>query len=272
MKTYRRLGVYFLVFATLLVSASFATAESTFEMVRRTGVLRMAGQTGGEPYFQKDLKTGEWSGFAIDFGKDIAKELGVKLKVVESGYGQSVLDLQANKIDISFALTPTPRRMLSIDFTRPLFYNSHVIVGHKEVETWEELNNPNVKIAVDIGSTHEMFARRYAPKAKILALKTRDEVVMAVLSKRADVMVTTVIIGLANVEKRPELGKFMIPKPTLFGPTCAGVRREQDKTFRDFVSNWADYNRGLGNVREWIIIALGKMGIEASDVPPEFQF
>jgi polar amino acid transport system substrate-binding protein len=235
----------------------------------------MAAQQGEEPYWKKDLKTGEWSGFGIEFGKDIAKEMGVKLEVFESTSGQSVLDLLANKIDISFALTPTPRRMLSIDFTRPLFYNVHLIVAapdFKKGKTWEELNDPKVTIAVDLGSTHEMFARRYAPNAKILAYKTFDECIMALQSKRADCFVNTVFKALATLKKNPGIGKIIIPKPLNAGPTCAGVQRDQDKLFRDFVSNWADFNRGLGNIQEWIIKALGDMGIKASAIPSEFQF
>jgi polar amino acid transport system substrate-binding protein len=275
MGTFRKLGTYFLVFSIFLMSASFATAETSMERIRRTGVLRMAGQVGGEPYWIKNLKTGEWSGFAVEFGKDVAKELGVKLEVVESGFGQSILDLEANKIDISFCLSPTPKRALVVEFTRPLYFLSHGVIvrpGFKKVNTWEDLNNPKVRIVADIGSTHEMFARRYAPKAHIVVYKTLDEVVMAMLGKKADVISTTLILGLKSVKKNPELGKFIIPKPVVAGPVCAAVQREPDKTFRDFVSVWADYNRGLGNIEDWILKALYETGVKPSDIPRDLKF
>jgi polar amino acid transport system substrate-binding protein len=275
MGTFKKLGVYFLVLAAFLTSASFVTAETTMERIRRTGVLRMAGQAGGEPYWIKNLTTGEWSGFAVEFGKDLAKELGVKLEVVESGFGQSILDLQANKIDVSFCLSPTPKRALVVEFTRPLYFLSHGVIvrpGFKEVKTWEDLNNPKVRIAADIGSTHETFARRNAPKANIVAYKTLDDVVMAMLGKKVDVISTTLILGLKSVAKNPSLGKFIIPKPVAGGPVCAAVQREEDKTFRDFVSIWADYNRGLGNIQEWMLKALYETGVKPSDVPRDLQF
>jgi len=275
MGTFRKLGICFLVFAALLMSASFVTAETTFERIRRTGVMRSAAQVGWAPYWTKNLTTGEWEGFAVEFGKDLANELGVKLEHVESTSGQSILDLQVNKIEISFCLTPSPKRMLSVDFTRPLYFLSHGVIvrpGFKQVKTWEDLNDPKVKIVADLGSTHEMFARRYAPKANIAVFKTRDEATMALLGRRADVLSTTMILGLTAVKKNPELGKFVIPKPALFGPVCAAVPREDDKTFRDFVSNWADYNRGLGNIQEWMLKAIYSMGVKASDIPPDLQF
>ena len=52
---------------------------------------------------------------------DIAKLLDVKLDYTESTYGNSILDLQANKIDLGFALNPTPQRALVVDFTSLVF-------------------------------------------------------------------------------------------------------------------------------------------------------
>jgi polar amino acid transport system substrate-binding protein len=251
-----------------------AESDSTFDRIKKTGVVRVAGLVGEEPYFHKDLSTGKWSGFCIEMARDIAKNFGAKLEIVESTWGNSVLDLQANKIDISFALNPTPKRALVIDFTRPIFYNSFSIVTRKgfTVKSWSELNRPEVKIGVDIGSTHELIARRYTPNANIIGFKSRDEVIMAVQAGKADCFVCTIILGLTSLKKNPELGTFIIPEPVLSVPVSAGVRKEPDKSWRDWVSVWADYNRGLGTTREFIIESLKDVGIKLSDVPPQVQF
>ena len=100
--------------AALLSVAWFGSAqaqtanESTFDRVRRTKTLRIAALPGELPYFQKDITSGEWSGACIDMAKDIAKVFDAQLAYVESTYGNSVLDLQSNKIDLAFALNPTP--------------------------------------------------------------------------------------------------------------------------------------------------------------------
>src|SRR3984957_14233163 len=94
--------------------------ESTFDRVRRTKTLRIAALPGELPYFVKDITTGEWSGSCIEMAKDIAKVFDAKLEYVESTYGNSVLDLQSNKVDIAFALNPTPARALSIAFSHPM--------------------------------------------------------------------------------------------------------------------------------------------------------
>lgn len=247
---------------------------STMQRVLNSGVLRIAGLVGEEPYFRKDLSTGQWSGFCIDMANDIAQNLGVKLEVLESTWGNSVLDLQANKVDISFGLNPTPKRALVIAFAEPLFHNTFSIVTRKgfEPSTWAALNDPKVKIAVDLGSSHELIARRYAPRATITGFKNRDEAILATQSGRSDCFVATVFLGLTALRKNPQLGTFIMPRPYVQAPVCAAVQYDADGRFKSFLDAWAVFNRSNGQTRQWIVDALDKMGIAQSSLPPEVTF
>lgn len=249
-------------------------AESSFDRIRNTKKFRCAGVVGAEPYFSKNIQTQQWSGFAIAMARDIAEVLGADLEIVESTWGNSVLDLQANKIDVSFGLNPTPKRALVVDFTRPLFYTAFSVVTRKGVtaSTWAQLNDPAMTIAVDIGSTHELIARRMASKAKIVGYKTQDEAILAVQTGRAHCFVMTVILALAAKKKNPDLGNFIIPTPVLSAPGAAALRNESDKRLRDFLNSWTEYNRGMGQVREWILTSLEQMGLEPKDIPSEVTF
>ena len=248
--------------------------ESTFNRIQRTKTLRIAAVVGAEPYFSKNIVTGEWSGFAVAMAQDIAGVFGAKLDIIETTWGNSVLDLQSNKVDVSFGLNPTPARAIIVDFTNPLFYTAFAIVGHGDfaAKTWAELDNPAVTIAVDIGSSHELIARQMAPNAKIVALGTPSDSVLAVQSGRANCLVMTVILALAAKSKNPSLGNFTIPTPVLSAPGCAALRNEPYNRIRDFMNSWAAYNRGMGRVRTWILAALSQQGITAKDIPPEVTF
>lgn len=253
----------------------FAPAQnSTLSRVMNSSTLRVAGLVGEEPYFHKDLATGQWSGFCIDMATDIAKELGVKLEIVESTWGNSVLDLQANKIDISFGLNPTPKRALVIAFSQPLFFNTFAVVTRKNFspKTWSELSDPKVRIAVDLGSSHELIARRYAPNATITAFKTRDEAILATQSGRADCFVATIFLGLTALKKNPQLGQFVMPRPYVQASVCAAVPYDTDSRFRDFLDAWAVFNRSNGQTRDWIVTSLAKVNISPADVPAEVTF
>src|SRR6201999_2391904 len=137
-------------------------ADNTLDRIRANKVLRIAVLPGELPYFNKDLSSGTWSGFSIEMANDIAKLLDVKLDYTESTYGNSILDLQANKVDLGFALNPTPQRALVVDFTIPVFPHPFGAMLKKglEAKTWADVNKPEVRIAVDVGSANDEVARR----------------------------------------------------------------------------------------------------------------
>jgi polar amino acid transport system substrate-binding protein len=98
-----------------------ASTDSTFDRVKQSKVLRIAALPGESPYFNKNIATGEWTGMAVEMAKNIATSFDAKIEYLESTYGNSVLDLQSGKIDLAFALNPTPQRALVIGFSRPVF-------------------------------------------------------------------------------------------------------------------------------------------------------
>jgi len=261
--------------STLASPASAQTnADNTLDRIRANKVLRIAVLPGELPYFNKDLATGTWSGFSIEMANDIAKLLDVKLEYTESTYGNSILDLQSNKVDLGFALNPTPQRALVVDFTNPVFPHPFGAMLRKglEAKTWADLNKPEVRIAVDVGSANEAVARRFAPNATIKSMKSRDEVMLEMASGRVDCVVNALVLGLTAIAKNPNLGTYKIPQsPSVVVFSGMAVRRETDKRWRDFLSVWVDYNRGIGQMREWFLKGLALSGVKPEDVPVELS-
>jgi polar amino acid transport system substrate-binding protein len=252
-----------------------STAENTFDRVRRTKVLRIAALPGELPYFTKDLASGEWSGSCIDMAKDIAKVFDAKLEYVESTYGNSVLDLQSNKVDLAFALNPTPARALSVGFTHPMIIHPFGCVARAGLapKTWSDINKPEIRIVYDIGSLHETAAKRYCPKAQLTGLKNRDECTLNLQSGRADVHILAAILGLSAVGKNPSLGAYyLLTDPLVALPSCLAVQREPDTRFREVVDAWLDMNRGNGQIREWMLEGLAKAGVSPEQVPTALTF
>jgi polar amino acid transport system substrate-binding protein len=250
-------------------SAQGAT-ESTFDRIRRTKKLRTAAVPGGAPYYHKDLATGQWRGFYVDLVKMLAEELEVELELNETTWGNAVLDLQSNKIDIFFGLNPTPKRALVVDFSIPCFSNAFSFITKRgfQAKTWDDLNKPEVKIAVDLGSSQDQVVTRLCPKAQVSRFKTADEATMAVQSGRVDAQCLVLILALTAHKKNPAIGDVVVPTPVFATTSNAGFRREPDKTWRDFVNVWLEFNKGLGAVRHAIISNMELVGISESDFPP----
>ena len=269
-------GAAFLPAAALIRSAQAADApESTFDRVRRTKVLRIAALPGELPYFKKDITTGEWSGAAISMAKDIAKVFDAQLAYVESTYGNSVLDLQSNKIDLAFALNPTPQRALAIGFAHPMIIHPFGCLAKQGFtpKTWGDINKSELKVSFDIGSVHETAARRFAPKAQLIGYANRDQVVLALQSGRADVIIQAALIGLTTVGRNPSLGPYhLLTNPFVALPSNLAVQHEQDTRFVEVINAWLDFNRGIGQIREWMLDGLALNGVPRDAVPAELSF
>ncbi|MFC0408997.1 transporter substrate-binding domain-containing protein [Roseomonas elaeocarpi] len=249
--------------------AAAAGGETTFDRIKRTRKLRIGAVSGGTPYYTKDLASGEWKGFYIDLSKALAQEVEAELEINETTWGNAVLDLQSNKLDVFFGLNPTPKRALAVDFSVPVFNNAFSFITKKGLaaESWSDLNKPEIRIAVDSGSSHDGAVTRLCPNAQILRFNSADEATMALRSGRADAQCLVIILALTVMKKVPNLGTVVTPKPTFVTTSNAGFRREADKTWRDFVNVWIDYNRGLGVVRQAIVNNMKLVGVEESDFP-----
>ncbi len=251
------------------------SAESTFERVTKNKQLRMAVVSGSPPYFRKDLATGAWAGAAVEMAKSIAAIWSAEVVYVESTFGNSVLDVQSNKIDIAFALNPTPQRALAIGFTRPYIVAPFGCLARQgfEPKTWADLNKPDIRIVFDLGSLHETCARRFAPKAQLTGYKSIDDCILALQAGRADAEVLAATIGLSTVGRNPSLGPYhLLTTPTVSLPSCYGVQREPDTRFVEVVNAWIDFNRGIGTIREQMIAGLGLNGVTPEQVPAELSF
>jgi polar amino acid transport system substrate-binding protein len=254
--------------------AAAQAADNTLDRVRAAKVLRIAVLPGELPYFNKDLASGNWSGMCLEMANDIAKLLDVKLEYIESTYGNSILDLQSGKIDVGFALNPTPQRALVVDFCGAVFHHPFGAMLKKglDAKTWADINKPSVNIAVDVGSANETVARRFAPNATIKSLKSRDEVMLEMSSGRVDCVVNALVLGLTAIAKNPNLGTYKILQtPSVAIPSSMAVRREADKRWRDFLAVWVEYNRGIGQMREWFVKGLSLSGVKPEDVPVELN-
>jgi polar amino acid transport system substrate-binding protein len=251
-------------------------AESTVARIQRTKVLRIAALPGQLPYFNKDIVTGKWSGSCIEMANSISQVFGAKLDYVEATYGTSVLDLQTNKVDLAFALNPTPQRALSIGFTHPMIIHPFGCLAKHGLNPtkWDDLNNPDLRVSFDIGSLHETLSRRFAPKAQHVGFPNTDQAILALQTGRVDVVILAALLGLGAIGRNPSLGPWhLLGDPVIALPSCFGIQpQEQYGEFATVLNAWLDYNRGIGQIREWLIDGLAQEGVKREQIPPNLTF
>lgn len=260
--------------AHVLAQAAGAV-ESAWARVQRTKTLRIGAVNGAAPYYHKALGSNEWQGFMIDFAQSFATSLGVKLVITETTWGNSVLDLQSNKIDVFFGINPTPARAEVIDFSDPLFSNAFVFVARKglEVKTWADVNKPEIRIAVDLGSSHDQAVTKLAPQATIIRLEKAADATLAVQSGRADLQVLVPVLALTVVSKNPSIGRVIVPTPIESTTTTIGLRKESNPDMREAVNKWIAQERAADKVRPVVLRNLEKLsGVKPEQVPAELPF
>lgn len=260
--------------AATALSISGARAEgapqNTFDRIMAKKKMRLGAVTSSAPWFMKDQSTGKWSGHFYTIGSALAADMDVELELVETTWGNAVLDLQADKIDVMFGLNPTPKRAMAVDFSNPVYDSALVVIAKPgfEPKNWADMNKEGVKISVDVGSAHDQIATRLCPKAQIIRFKTINEAMLALRSGRVDAQCIFWMGAVRAVKAEPALGKVVVPQPFFGSTSNAAFRREPDKTWLFFVNTWIGYARGLGLVREAVVNSLDQVGVKPEDLPP----
>lgn len=264
--------------ATLLAAPGWAQDKAempTWERVVSSKTLRIAAVAGGAPNYHKDLATGQWSGIMIDLANNLATKLGAKLEITETTWGNAVLDLQSNKIDIFFGLNPTPQRLKVIAFSEPLYNNAYSLIAKKgfSPKTWEEMDTPNVTIAVDVGSSYDNLVTTLYKKAKILRFEKSADATLAVQTGRADVQPLVVTLSPGIVKKNPGIGHVVVPEPIKGTSTNAGLRLETDQRWRTYVDQWIADLRKTDAINTIVLGNLEKlMSIKREEIPAIVNF
>ncbi|MBA8821821.1 ABC transporter substrate-binding protein [Ochrobactrum sp. P6BS-III] len=248
--------------------------ESTWDKIMRTKKLRIGAVATGAPWTMKNVASGEWSGQFIAMGRALAQDMGVELEIVETQWGNAIMDLQANKVDVMFGMNLTPARALVVDFTTTVYESALVVIAKPgyEPKTWEDMNKPEAKLGVDVGSAHDQILTRMCPNAQISRFKTLDDASMALRSGRIDAQCLFWMGAVRAVKRDPKIGSVVVPQP-LFGSTSnACIRREKDKTLRDFLDNWITYAKYMGLIRTAVLDSLAAVDLSISDIPEGVTF
>lgn len=250
-------------------------AESAAARIQRTKTLRIGVVAGAIPYYNKSIETGKWEGFGPDFAEDLAKKLGAQVEYVETTWGNAALDLQANKIDAMFGMAPTPARKEVVNFSETLFENTYTAVCRKGLtpKTWDELDNPETKIAVDVGSSHDQFVTKSLTKATVQRLENSPTATLALQAGKADCQVLVILLAQPLLAKRASIGTLSIPTPVYTAPVSIGLQKEANGALQNAVNQWLQQYRARGEVRKVILSNMEKLaGVPASAFPPDIKF
>jgi polar amino acid transport system substrate-binding protein len=149
---------------------------------------------------------GEPDGFDVDLAKDLAKDLGVELEIVDVTSASRIPSLQSGKVDlISCGFTVTEERKKQIDFSDPVIHNGNSLLVRKDsgIKDVDDLTGKTV--AVSKGGTSIEVTKTANPDAKQQAYETVSSATLALLQGQADAMIDTSSLIAAAAENNKEL-------------------------------------------------------------------
>lgn len=259
-----------LLLAAMLGTVSPALSQeiSTWDAIQERGSIRV-GVVQAPPWFLKDPATNEWTGLGSSVGRAMAETLGVDFEPVEVTWGSAISALQANKIDIMFVLDATPARAMAIDFpAQPLLYYALAVLADDalEIKSWTDLDKPDLKLAVTQGTTMETYVKKHLTQTEILTFPSNGESVAAFQSGRVNA-VSLFHPPLIAMRQKIGRGQIVLPEPVRQSSSSAGVRRETDTRFRDWVNTAISYYYETGQTQVWYEDFLTEFGVDPSTVP-----
>jgi polar amino acid transport system substrate-binding protein len=212
--------------------------------IRKRGKITIGTSMKVAPQTYRDKKTGEPKGYDIDVGRMIAKDLEVEAEFVEFESGPvSIAGLIAGKYDIVITgLANKPQRAQALQFTRGYVpYDLIMLVkSDMNVNHWEELNKPGIKITGQLGASSEFRAKEAFPKAEIVSLNQIEQF-LEVAAGRADAALGEAYLVLPFAENHPSTKVLRGPggKPLEVAREwgCIPVR-QGEHAFMHYLDNW----------------------------------
>ena len=152
----------------------------------------------------RNPKTRELSGIDIALTQDLARELGVQIRYVDSNFSQLYESLEQDRCDIAtHAIGITAERQARLQFSQPYLKSGlfAVTLKNKEgLQNWDSLDQSGRVIAVAAGTIMEGVMARSLKKARLVKVQPPGTREQEVLSGRADAFMTDYPYSLRMID------------------------------------------------------------------------
>ena len=167
-------------------------AQVDLDQIVTHGTVRVCSTGDYRPFTYHDAQG--WSGLDIEMAQDLAKNLGVKLDLVQTTWATMVSDLGA-KCDVamggvSITLDRAKRARYSSPYLRDGKAAAIRCADRPKYQTLADIDRPGVRIVVNPGGTNAEFDAANIDHATIVKYRDNNTIFDQVSGGKADVMIT----------------------------------------------------------------------------------
>nr|WP_236698240.1 transporter substrate-binding domain-containing protein [Weissella minor] len=186
------------------VHAASSDKNETYERIQKTHKMNWGVKGDTKLMGLMNIESGKLEGFDIDMAKEITKRVDPKAKVeltqITSGTRVPML-LNGNIDSIIATMTITPEREKVVDFSEPYFNagQSLLVKNSSDVKNIKDLDRKGARILGVQGSNSIENVKKFAPKARIVALPDYATALTALQSGQGDALTTDngILYGMA---------------------------------------------------------------------------
>ncbi len=215
--------------------------RSTLQTILERGTIRV-GTTGDfNPMSFKDPETGEYAGHDIEMVKQLASDMGVEVDWVATDWKNLVSGVAAGKYDITTGASYSMGRAKTAGYTLPVVNVGTVPLTLKKNDgrfsTWDDLNKPDISVAVTLGTIFQEQALSLFPDAQIVSVESPARDFQEVLAGRTDVSITSTFEASQLIKTYPELMIIPVDEPK-FSNGIGLLAPQNDQVFINYLNVW----------------------------------
>ena len=202
----------------------------TVEQIKERGYL-LVGASGDYCPLSMREEDGSYWGLDAELAQDLADDLGVELRFVETTWPTILDDTIAGKFDLAMCgVSRTDARLEAALMSDPYLPNGKTVLMRAEdvgkYASLDDINKEGVRVMENPGGTNEKLSREWLPNATITIHEANAEIPALIAEGEADVMITEMCEAGYYASRDPRLAAPLIDQPFSRGEIGAIMNAE----------------------------------------------
>lgn len=234
------------VAALLLAGTAHAAMADQLDDIKKAGKIRVAIAMG-TPLFSFADANLQPAGSDVDTAALLAKDLGVKLELVQITNAARVPTLQAKRADLVIAdLSITPERAQVVDFSMPYAVISLIIGAPKDMKITGYEDLAGKRIGLTRATVNDTITTQMAKGADIQRYEDDATLITSMVTGQIDIFSSTPSNLAEMIKRAPSRNLEMKFEQKDFD---LGIALQKDQpALKDWVNKWVVANQKNGNL------------------------
>lgn len=188
------------------------------EEIKKSGCLKIGTTLDYFPLTYIDSVTGDVAGEDLELGRKIAREIGVAVQFIKTGWPCLEKDLIEKKFDLALGgITITEERCKNFLMSKGYRKSGKTILCRRDdagrFGKLEDVNKPDVLVMYNPGGTNEKFVMKNLMHAQKIMHPVNQEIPELIAQGKAQVMITETVEAEYYIKKNNSLVAPLLAQP-----------------------------------------------------------